>query len=216
MDDRHRLLLLSPNLVGWEELRRIVSEMPDMQVIGDTQDPIVARRIAMTKTPDAVIATTSFGGRSTISLLADFRRSGSFTAKAIIFAAEYVPEELGSPATTGVVGCLLWSDLSPAVLRHCLSAAIAGDIILASGPIVRQFARSQSVEAEQMGARITSRERSVLIHLASGLTREEIAIAEAISVTTVKRIIADLETKLEVPNLFMLAVRATQLGIISG
>lgn len=60
----------------------------------------------------------------------------------------------------------------------------------------------------------TARARAVLGRLADGQTREAIAAAEGVSPATVKRIVAELEAKLDVPNQFVLAVRATQLGLI--
>ena len=211
----HTVLLLSSEAIGWDELRRILANLPDVRVVGDTADTATARRLAAAHTPDAIIAAATLAGRPVLPLLADLRRSCCPATKAILFAADYAPGRLRSPEDTGVIGYLLWTDLSPALLHHCLAAAIAGDVILGSGQVVRKFVAGLRGEAARLAdIGITARERAVLGRLADGQTREVIAIAEGISPATVKRIIAELEAKLDVPNQFVLAVRATQLGLI--
>jgi DNA-binding NarL/FixJ family response regulator len=216
MGCRHTVLLLSSDAIGWDELRRILAALPDVRVVGDTADPAEARRLAATHTPDAIIAAATLGGRPVLPLLADLRRTCCPATKAILVAADYAPGRLRSPEDTGVVGYLLWADLSPAVLRHCLAAAIAGDVILGSGTVVRRFVAGlrgeRSSRLAAMG--ISERERAILGRLADGQTREAIGAAEGLSPTTVKRAIADLEAKLGAPNQFVLAVKATQAGLI--
>jgi len=213
---QHTVLLLSAEAVGWDELRRILADLPDVRVVGDTADPAAARHLAAAHAPDAIIAATILGGRPTLPLLADLHRSCCPATKVILFAADYAPGRLRSPEDTGVVGYLLWADLSPAVLRHCLAAAIAGDVILGSGAVVRQFvAGLRGVGTARLAdSGITARERAVLGRLADGQTREAIAAAEGISVATVKRLIAELEARLDAPTQFVLAVQAMRLGII--
>jgi DNA-binding NarL/FixJ family response regulator len=213
---QHTVLLLSAEAVGWDELRRILADLPDVRVVGDTVDPAAARHLAAAHAPDAIIAATILGGRPTLPLLADLHRSCCPATKVILFAADYAPGRLRSPEDTGVVGYLLWADLSPAVLRHCLAAAIAGDVILGSGAVVRQFvAGLRGVGTARLAdSGITARERAVLGRLADGQTREAIAAAEGISVATVKRLIAELEARLDAPTQFVLAVQAMRLGII--
>ncbi len=216
MGCRHTVLLLSSDAIGWDELRRILAALPDVRVVGDTADPAAARRLAATHTPDAIIAAATLGGRPTLPLLADLRRACCPTTKAILVAADYAPGRLRSPEDTGVVGYLLWADLSPAVLRHCLAAAIAGDVILGSGRVVRQFVAGLRGEgpARLAAAGVSARERAVLGGLAAGRTYGEIAQAADLSVRTVERIVADLERRLDAPNLFALGLRAARLGLV--
>jgi len=61
---------------------------------------------------------------------------------------------------------------------------------------------------------VTERERSVLRLLAQGLPEKEIAHAEGHSLRTIQRIITILETKLEAPNLVVLTLKASRLGLL--
>lgn len=216
MGYRYTVLLLNSEAIGWGELRQILAGLPEVQVVGDTTDVAEARCLAVTHVPDVIIAASAIDGHPTLSFLADLRRSCCPMTKAILLAAEYAPSQLRSPEDSGVVGYLLWADLSPTVLRHCLAAAIMGDVILGSGSVVRRFvANLRGVgSAHLTAAKISERERVVLECLAVGRTYDEIARANGISARTVERIVADLEHRLEAPNLFVLALHATQLGLI--
>ncbi len=212
---QHTVLLLSAEAVGWDELRRILADLPDVRVVGDTADPAAARHLATAHAPDAIIAATILGGRPTLPLLADLHRSCCPTTKAILVAADYAPGQIRSPEDTGVVGYLLWADLSSATLRHCLAAAIAGDVILGSGRVVRTFVANlrRPIGAGDAPA-LTGSEWAVLRALDVGRTRKQIAQGEGVSLRTVERHVAALQDKLGAPTDFVLARRAAQLGLL--
>lgn len=119
MGCQRTVLLLTAEAVGWDELRRILADLPDLRVIGDASGHAAARRLAAAHAPDAIIAAATLDGHSVLPLLADLRRTCCPATKAILVAGDYAPGQLRSPEDTGVVGYLLWADLSPATLRHC-------------------------------------------------------------------------------------------------
>ena len=75
MDSQHTVLLLSSDAIGWDELRHILADLPDIRVVGDTADPAAARRLAAAHVPDAIIAAPILGGHPVLSLLAELRRT---------------------------------------------------------------------------------------------------------------------------------------------
>ena len=62
---------------------------------------------------------------------------------------------------------------------------------------------------------LSARERAVLRGLAEGLSREQIAERYRLSRRTVARVVASLEGQLGTTSLFVLGVKATQLGLIA-
>ena len=134
----------------------------------------------------------------------------------MLFAASFDPGDLAALTDVGLAGYLLWSDLTCETLRYCLSAVIAGDIMVGSGAVGRTFIETQcgAVPPREAPVRLTEREQAVLQRLAEGLTQKEIAATEGISATTVKRTIAKLEAKLDAPNQFVLGVKAARLGLV--
>ena len=65
------------------------------------------------------------------------------------------------------------------------------------------------------GIALSDREQAVLNALAEGMTQKEIAASTHLSVRTVKRIVAQLEEKLDAPSPFVLGARARALGLVS-
>jgi DNA-binding NarL/FixJ family response regulator len=61
---------------------------------------------------------------------------------------------------------------------------------------------------------LSDRERRVLRALERGLSHGQIASEEHMSQATVERVSATLRQKFDAPNLFVLAVRATQAGLL--
>lgn len=204
------------DVVGWDELRRILAAMPEVRVVGDTADPATARHLAATHTPDVIIAAAASTGPPVATLLVELHRAHCPASKIVIVAHRYTPGQVRAPLESGIVGYLLWADLSGAVLRHALALLIVGDVVVGSRGMVTAFVAGLRGEgaARLAAAGITARERAILGHLAAGRSYAAIAAAEATSARTVERIVAELERKLDAPNHFVLALRAAQLGLI--
>ncbi len=62
---------------------------------------------------------------------------------------------------------------------------------------------------------LTPRQQAILRGLAQGLTREEIAQVEGLSLRTVKRTISEIQAKVGVTTPFALGVAAVRLGLLS-
>ena len=216
MAEQRTILLISSDDVGWREVRAILATLTDVRIVGDATEPDSVRHLAVEHRPDAIIATATLSGQSILPLIAELHHDCSPASKVILFAGRYEHRQLRSPQDLGVVGFLLWGDLSSTVLRYALALLLTGDVILGSRAVVATFIESLRGEgaARLAAATITPRERTVLGRLADGLTHEQIAAAEPLSLRTVQRIIADLEHKLDAPNQFVLAKKATQLGLI--
>lgn len=69
-------------------------------------------------------------------------------------------------------------------------------------------------EQPKLMTRLTSRERIVLQRLAEGLTHKEIAQVEQVSLRTIERTIASLESKLGASNQFLLGKKAEHFGLL--
>jgi len=215
MDDQRTVLLLGADVVGWDELRRILAAMPEVRVVGDTADPATARHLAATHTPDVIIAAAASTGPPVAPLLVELHRAHCPASKIVIVAHRYTPGQVRAPLESGIVGYLLWADLSGAVLRHALASLIVGDVVVGSRGMVTAFVAGLRGEgAARLAAGITARERAILGHLAAGRSYAAIAAAEGIGARTVERLVAELEQKLDAPTPFVLALRAAQLGLI--
>ncbi len=212
----YSVFLLPSDELGWGELRAALGKLGDVRIVGEAASLAEARRLAPGLAPDVIIAAATVEGAATIPLLGGLRRQFWPASKIVVCAARYEPEQLRAPVDAGIAGYLLFGDLSRPVLHHALAAVIAGDIILASRAVAGTcFAAPRGPGDTRLAAAgISARERAIPGWLAAGLSREQIAEAEGISATTVKRRIAALQKKLGAPDLFRLGMKAAQLGLV--
>lgn len=213
MADRHTVLLITSDDIGWYEVRACLASLPDVRIIGDTADRDRARHLALQHRPSVIVAAADPGDGLIAPLLAELRRDGRPDTKGILLARAYAPGHAPGCEEAGVVGLLLWGDLSRTALHHALAVLMAGEVLLGSRAVVATMLATERAQAGLAGAMLTARERAILNQLARGRTREEIAGAEGLSLRTVKRAIANLEQRFEAPNLFLLGMVAARLGV---
>ena len=146
-----------------------------------------------------IISAAAVEGRSALPILADIRQHQSPASRIIIFATRFDIEERNALTLIGITDYMRWSDLGCTTLRCYLTLMFTREIILGSPAMTIAY---------------TAHERTVLQRLAEGLTQKQIAEAEHLSLRTVKRTVAALETKLDAPCQFLLGMKAEQLGLV--
>jgi DNA-binding NarL/FixJ family response regulator len=208
------LLISSPDL-GWTDLERAARARLDTEVVGITARAARARDLARAHEPDAIICAAAVEGRCALPLLAELRQLCP-RSRIVVVAARPDPTHLPLLAARGVDGYVIWEDLS----RETLAGRL--DTLLAPGWLVSSPATTPVVRAALLHEpnphadveRFTDAERAVLRRLAEGLHQNEIPTVEPLSERSVQRIVAKLMAKLDAPNSFVLAMRATQRGLI--
>lgn len=210
------VLLTSSHELGWTDLRNALRSMEGVRVIGEATTAKQARRLAMAHSPDVILSALTVAGEATLPLLGELRRECCLTSKFLLFATHFDAGDLAALADLRPAGYLLWGDLTCESLRYCLGAVITGDIMVSSRAVGLAFIETQcgALLNGKDPLRLSARARAVLQGLANGLTRKEIALALRLSEPTVKRIVADLEARLDAPNPFALGMTAARLGLV--
>lgn len=210
------VLLISSHELGWTDLRKALRSLEGVRVIGEATSADQARRLAIAHTPDVVLSALTVAGEAILPLLDDLRLECCPASKILLIATHFDANDLAALADLRTVGYLLWSDLTCESLCYCLGAVITGDIMVSSRAVGLAFIETQcgALLTRKDPVRLTARARAVLQGLADGLTRKEIARALRLSEPTVKRIVADLEARLDAPNPFVLGMTAARLGLV--
>jgi DNA-binding NarL/FixJ family response regulator len=213
---RRTVLLISSPEIGWADLRAVLRSLRDIRIAGEATTAREAIAVAAAEAPGVIISAATVDGTSAAPLLLDLRLRVCPTSKIVVFASRLDPADFAVLGDDTLDGYLLWSDLSTGALRPCLDAVIAAGLVVVTPTVARTFiaTRCRPPRPRPDAARLTRRERTVLRHLAGGLSRDKIATAEQISARTVDRILAEIEAKLDAPNAFVLGVKACQLGLI--
>ncbi len=212
---RPTLLLLVSSDLGWTDLRHSVGRLHHLTIVGETSDPAQARALASATRPMFIIAADRVGLESTAPTLRQIKHEISPHSNIVIFANRPDMEAMCEFIELGIIGYFVWQDLSSQTLQCTIANLVSGMMVIASRAAIPHLARLPSCGAPaDVTERVTEPERRLLQRLAAGLTREEIAAESNISLRTVKRRISVIEHKLDAPCMFMLGMRAAQLGLI--
>ena len=211
------LLLVTSAHRGWRHLRPILDECSDVHVVGEVQHADQAVPAAATWRPAVMLVDADVAGQELILLIQDLHAS-SPTSKIVLLGDEAMLERATLMKLGHLVAAyLMWADLRPETVPNCLALVLGNDLVIGSRAVLEEVLTP--VECRNHPHRneivLRSRERAVLQRLASGLTQQEIADAEYMSVPSVKRTVATLRKKLEAPTEFVLGMKAVLQGFVS-
>lgn len=213
----YRVFLVGADTLAWDGLRTIVARMPDLRLVGETFDPRGAVEAVATADPDAVLLGSPLQGRSS-SGLARLLREHCPAVKIVVFAAGLEPDELSAYASARVSGYLVLNALNATAVQLGLRAVVEANLVVTVDAVAVAIGDALSAGALPLArypsVALKEREQAVLRGLASGLTREEIAAAEHLSVRTVERIVATLAIQFDAPSAFVLGMKAATLRLV--
>jgi DNA-binding NarL/FixJ family response regulator len=214
------VLLCDGQAVWRAGLRSILSEQPDIEIVGEASDGARAVELARSLTPDLVLMDLRMpqldGVQATLRLAGPTaKRPVRVVILTVLDADVYALEALRAGAT----GFLL-KDLPGPELVDAVRLAATGAVVLApsvTSRLLDRFARRALVrEAGPEAAleRLTGREREVLHLVALGRLNHEIAASLRVGEATVRSHIARILTKLRLRDRAQLVVLAFEVGLV--
>ncbi|MEU6248959.1 response regulator transcription factor [Glycomyces sp. NPDC047010] len=196
--------------------RAIIDAQPDMEVVADAPDGVVAVAEARRLQPDVCLFDIRMprldGLEATRTLLAGRNGAGPRVVVVTTFDTdEYVYGALRSGAT----GFLL-KDSGPTLLVEAVRAAASGESLVSPSVTVRLLERlSEPVKDGPAAVRVlTERELDVVELVARGKTNAEIAGTLFVSVSTVKTHLEAVRAKLPARNRVEIAAWAWEHGVV--
>jgi DNA-binding NarL/FixJ family response regulator len=176
-----RLLLAEDHGVVRDGLTRLLSSLPDIEVVGAAADGVEAIRMAEEHRPDVILMDLRMpgmdGSEATRRLL-----ENDPDAQVVILTSFSERDEILNALDAGAIGYLL-KDAEPDELIRGVRAAARGD-----SPLAPKAARTliTSRASSASGDPLTARERQVLSLVANGLPNKLIARELGIAEKTVK------------------------------
>ncbi len=199
-----RVLIVEDHAVVRKGLRRLLDDMPDVEVIADTEFGEEAVHLVKEHAPDVVLLdlfleTSQITGLDTLKEL--LRLS---PATRIVVLSAYSDEQSVFPALhAGAIGYMLKSAMPEEVVEAVRDAALGRhhlDPIIIKKMIELVPLDKPSATAPSIETLLTPREQEILPLLTKGMSNQEIADQLFISRATVKTHVSNILQKLEVPD----------------
>jgi DNA-binding NarL/FixJ family response regulator len=187
--------------------RMILDAQPDMSVVGEAPDGVVAVDLARRLRPDVVLADIRMprmDGLEVTRLLSD-------TTKVVVVTTFDVDSYVHDAIRNGACGFILKRS-GPGLLVEAVRAAMAGDALISPQLTVRLL-RQLVEETGEQDVSLTEREREIARLVARGHSNSEIGAELFISAGTVKNHVATIQRKLQARNRVGIARWAWSAGL---
>ena len=209
----YRIILADEHILFLQGVKKIISDMPGIQVVGEAYDGLEALSLIKEKLPDCAILDISMPRLSGIEVAREIRRLLP-EIKILILTMHKNKEYLYHALGAGAQGYLLKEDSDDDLLA-ALETIRKGAIYVtkALSAFVSSGLSSLLGETRTTPAALTLREREIVKHIAEGKTNGEIAVSLNISIRTVETHRANIMSKLALRNTAELVRYAVQKGL---
>jgi DNA-binding NarL/FixJ family response regulator len=212
-----RVLLVDDQPLIRAALQMVISEAPDLEVVGEAGSGGEAVRMAHDLHPDVVVMDLRMPGMDGIEAT---RRivGGPGHARVLVLTTFDDDHNVYGALRAGACGFLV-KDMALDDILDAVRVVAAGDGLLAPGVtrrLIEEFARRpQQTSHPRMPEGITDRETVVLTLVGRGLSNAEIATELHITVGTVKTYVSRLLLKLDARDRIHLVILAYDAGLVS-
>jgi DNA-binding NarL/FixJ family response regulator len=207
-----RVLVADDQAMVRSGLRLLLSDEPDIEVVGEAADGIEAVELARRLRPDVCLVDIRMPGLDGIEVTRAL--AGPEVAdplRVVVVTTFDLDEYVYGALRCGAVGFVL-KDSGPALLAEAVRAASVGDALVSPSITVRLLRRLAPVRKARGGRPLSERETEVVRAIARGRTNREIAAELFISVSTVKTHVAAVQSKLGLRNRVEIAAWAWENG----
>jgi DNA-binding NarL/FixJ family response regulator len=202
--------------------RALLRPQPDMQVVGEAEDGAAAVRLAREIRPDVVLMDIRMPGHDGLAATRDIAADPQLSGVRVIVLTTFTDDSYVFDAVRFGASGFLVKDIEPADLIHAIRVVHRGDALLApvvTRTLIEEFAAraKPSLVDRKLTALIgslTEREREIVVHVAAGLSNDEIAERLFLSPATAKTHVSRAMAKLHARDRAQLVVLAYESGLV--
>lgn len=206
-----RILIVDDHAIVREGLCTLLSEEPDVEVVGEARDGKEALAKALRHKPDVILMDLVMPEMDGITATERIRQQAP-SCQIVVLTSFSEDQRVPNAIQAGAVGYLM-KDVLKAELLQAIRAAAAGEPALhpeAQRQLMRQVAAPQEPDLLEM---LTGREMEVLELIADGRSNREIAAALTLTEGTVKGYVSAVLSKLQVADRTQAALYAVKRGV---
>ncbi|MBD8061871.1 response regulator [Oceanitalea stevensii] len=217
------ILLVDDHALLRKGFRMVLEAEPDLTVVGEAADGVVAVRQVASLAPDVVLMDVRMPGGDGIE--ATRRIVAAHPGTRVLVLTTFDLDEYAFGALRAGASGFLLKNAEPAELVRAVRAVASGDAVVApritqlllerfSGQLPLRPEEEASGRGDPRLEALTPRELEVLRLVATGLSNLEIAEALHLSTTTVKTHTGNLLAKLALRDRVQLVVFAYESGLV--
>jgi DNA-binding NarL/FixJ family response regulator len=211
----YRIILADDHTLFRRGMRKLLQEMPGVEVIGEVHNGLELLELLKRLSPDLVILDISMPGLSGIETTREIRSLYPLT-KVLILTMHKSKEYLYHAVTAGASGYLLKEDSDDELFSAIQTIRNEGTYVTRNliGALVEDLSRGPKRKGSAASDPLTTREREILKLIAEGKTNGEIAILLHVSIRTVENHRASIMNKLNLRNVAGLVRYAIHNGLV--
>jgi DNA-binding NarL/FixJ family response regulator len=216
MDQKKRILIAEDHTLLRAGLQALLSQDPDLEIVGETDNGRDAVRALGAARPDLVMMDLSMPGMNGIEAIREIKRRDAGIRVLVVTmhkSDEYIHESLKA----GADGYLL-KDATHAELRVAVRSVLNGKTYLSpdiSGKVINRYlGAGGAAGGASAWESLTHREKEVLKLVAEGHKNKFIAGYLSLSVKTVEKHRSNLMKKLDLHNAAGLTAYAIEKGLV--
>ena len=204
-----RVMIVDDHPMVAEGIEAILESYPDLQVVATVGCGRAALDAVDAAAPDVVLMDLNMPGMNGLSAT-ELMLERQPSLRILILSMHDSPEYISTALRHGARGYVL-KDVPTEAIREAIDTVMAGERYLCDG------ASASLAPATSDGREpLTSREQTVLLRLAQGLSNKEVAAALDISVRTVETHRKNIKRKLGISSTAGLTRYAMEHGVLQG
>lgn len=216
-----RLLLLVDREIIRDGMRALLEASADVLIVGeDAEIATSLDEVVVRSWPDVVLVHENLRGRDGLSAAAAIVERHGDDVGVMVLAGTPDPARIDRAVRAGVKGYVLEDDetwlltagIRAVATKQAWWSPRATDVLLAE---YRKGTMADLRQRDRDVAELTSRERSVVRHVALGRSNAEIAHELVLGLATVKSHVSRILTKLELRDRTQLAAYAYRNGLVT-
>ncbi|MCC0098562.1 response regulator transcription factor [Streptomyces flavotricini] len=219
-----RVLLADDQALLRSAFKVLVDSEPDMEVVAEASDGAQACALARQTRPDVVLMDIRMPGTDGLAATRMISADPELAAVRVVMLTTFEVDEYVVQSLRAGASGFLGKGAEPDELLNAIRVAAAGEALLSpaatKGLIATFLAQgggadpaAPAAHAERLAA-LTVREREVLVHVAAGLSNDEIAGRLEVSPLTVKTHVNRAMAKLGARDRAQLVVVAYESGLV--